>query len=256
MRSASEVSSAEPPRGYWHFVPSREFLAPDLTVVIVHDESPYDQTEALGPVIVENNIVVNNVIDVDFIRQASGQDVKTTEVQVVKDPSQAEQARQQGAIVAVEGKLAEPAQDVAPSKVVDAKQVKAPTAGRDIEATTGSIKPSQQQPGTDQATGGQRAGDQSAPGAEPNAATPGAKPKVEGQDKAATSEQGSGSANAKPKVERQDKAATTEQDSGGAKGKAKVEGQDTAASKETTEQPKAGGPGNRGCTVRQEKAKG
>ena len=25
-----EVSSAEPPRGYWHFVPSREFLAPDL----------------------------------------------------------------------------------------------------------------------------------------------------------------------------------------------------------------------------------
>ena len=103
-----DVSSTEPPRGYWHFVPSREFLAPDLTVVIVHDESPYDQTEAVGSVIVENNIIVNKVIDVDFIRQASGQEVKTTEVHIVKDATQAEQARRQGAIVAVEGKLAEP----------------------------------------------------------------------------------------------------------------------------------------------------
>ena len=87
-----EVSSAEPPRGYWHFVPAREFLAPDLAVVIIHDESPYEQTELVGPVVVQNNIVVNNVIDVDFIQQASGQQVETTEVQVVKDPTQARQA--------------------------------------------------------------------------------------------------------------------------------------------------------------------
>jgi len=216
-----DVSSTEPPRGYWHFVPSREFLAPDLTVVIVHDESPYDQTEAVGSVVVENNIVVNKVIDVDFIRQASGQEVKTTEVHVVKDATQAEQARGQGAIVAVEGKLAKPAQDAAPSRVVEAKRVKAPTAGRDIETTTGSIKPGQQQPGTDQATGGQRAGDQAAPAAEPKAATPGIKPKVEGQDKAATGEQGSGGANGKPKVE----------------------GQNRTVGKEVTKRPEAGGSG-------------
>lgn len=242
-----EVSSAEPPRGYWHFVPAREFLAPDLAAVIVHDESPYEQTEFVGPVIVQNNVVVNNVIDVDFIQQASGQQVTTTEVQVVKDPTEARRAaQQQGAVVAVEGQLAEPAQDAAPRKVVEATKVKAPTAGQDVETTTGSVKPNDQaqpnqvKPGAaGQATGGERAGGADTGGAaQPSPAAPGAKPKIEGQDKAAkntTGEESGGSAGAKPKIEGQDKAAkgTTTGESGRA-----------AAGKAETQQPGATASGD------------
>jgi hypothetical protein len=260
-----DVSSAEPPRSYWHFVPAREFLAPDLEVVVVHDESPFDQTEPVGPVVVENNIVVNNVIGVDFIQQASGQQVTTTEVQVVKDPAEARQARQQGAVVAVEGQLAEPAQDAAPRKTVEAKEVKAPTAGKDIEATTtGSIKPNdktqpdQLKPGAaGQATGGQRTDEQSTGNAgasgtaQPETAAPGAKPKVEGQEKAAkgtTGEENNGQAAGKPKVEGQDKAAknaTGDENGTNAAGKPKVEGQDKTAKGTTeTEQPRKLKPKN------------
>ena len=252
-----EVSSAEPPRSYWHFVPAREFLAPDLEVVVVHDESPFEETEPVGPVVIENNIVVNNVIGVDFIQQASGQQVTTTEVQVVKDPAEARQARQQGAVVAVEGQLAEPAQEAAPRKIVEAKEVKAPTAGKDIEATTtGSIKPNEQaqpdnqlKPGAaGQATGGQRTDEQSTGNAgtsgtaQPETAAPGAKPKVEGQEKAAkgtTGEENNGQAAGKPKVEGQDKAAkstTTEEQNGQAAAKPKVQTEEKAAKGATEEQ--------------------
>ena len=68
---SAEVSYAEPPRHYWHFVPAPEFLAPDLAVVIVHDEAPFDETEDVGPVVVHNNIVVNNRIDVRYVEQVT-----------------------------------------------------------------------------------------------------------------------------------------------------------------------------------------
>jgi len=159
-----KVSNVEPPRGYWHFVRSRQFLEPDLSTVIIRDETPYEETELVGPVVVQNNIVVNNVIDVDFVRQSTGKEVQVTKVQEVSDPVQAAQPAQQGTIIAVQGELAKPAQDVAPKKVVEAKEVKAPTKGQDIQATTGSIKPNEQgqttgeaAPGAGQATGGEQA---------------------------------------------------------------------------------------------------
>ena len=161
----------------------------------------------VGPVVVENNIVVNNVIDVDFIQQASGQQVKTTEVQVVKDPTQAEQARPGKARSSrSRASSPKPAQDAAPPKVVEAKAGEG-TDGRhsDIEATTGSIKPGQQaarrRPGD-----GWPAGRRSSRAAQqtPKAATPGVKPKVEGQRQGGRqANRSSGSANGKPKVEGQ-----------------------------------------------------
>jgi hypothetical protein len=227
-----EVSATEPPRGYWHFVPAREFLAPDLEVVIIHDEEPFEETELVGPVIVENNIVVNNVIEVNYIQEATGQQVETTRVEVVKDPTQAQQVTTQGTIVAVEGQLAKPAEDVAPPKAVEtqavqSKEIKAPTVGQQVE-TTSSVKPTEQQPngeatpGAGQATGGQQAQQPDAeqpktaiPGTTDqqkaakgttgeDATQPGAKP-VTPEEKAAKGETGEqqGETAAKPKVEKQ-----------------------------------------------------
>lgn len=174
---SAEVSYAEPPRDYWHFCPAADFLAPDLVVVIIHDEAPFDETEEVGPVVVQNNIVVNNIIDVDFIQQATRQQVQVTNVQVVSDPVRAERPAKLGAIVAVEGRLAAPPKDIAPSKVVAAKAVKAPTKGQKIEATAGA-RPGKNvsKPGEGQATAGT---------GQPAVKTPDAKLKGKAEEKTA-----------------------------------------------------------------------
>src|SRR5262245_51995766 len=116
---STDVEYVEPPRHYWHFVPAPEFLAPELDTVIVRDEAPYyDETEEVGPVVIQNHIVVNNRIDVYDIQEVTQQQVRVTNVQIVNDPVRAERAASQGAIVAVRGRLAPPAASVAPARVV------------------------------------------------------------------------------------------------------------------------------------------
>ncbi|MDW6024072.1 DUF6600 domain-containing protein [Mesorhizobium sp. BAC0120] len=235
----TQISSQEPPRGYWHFVRAREFLKPDLATVIIRDETPYEETQVVGPVEVQNNVVVNNVIDVDFIRQESGQEVKTTKVQVVNDPIQARQAARQGTVVAFEGQLAKPSNDVAPTKAVEPKQVKAPTVGQNIE-TTGSIQrgqqklPNEQPSGTGQATGGQRAGGNATTGnqagtEQPNATAPGQATNQEKSAKGTTGEENGGALTNK-KIEEQNKSA---------KGATGQENNATASTKKLEEQNKA-----------------
>src|SRR5262249_10177092 len=125
-----------------------------------------------------------NVIDVTYVQEATGHQVEVTKVEEVNDPAQAVEVRQQNTIVAVTAPLAEPKPDAAPKKVVQTTEIKAPTKGQDIQATTGSIKPAQQNqtgeaaPGTGQATGGQQAtgtqgttGTQKPQAARPNAET-------------------------------------------------------------------------------------
>lgn len=56
----------------WIFVPVVRFVDPNLrVVVIVADQNPtfVRQTEFLGPVVVQNNVVINNVINVNFIEE-------------------------------------------------------------------------------------------------------------------------------------------------------------------------------------------
>lgn len=180
---SAEVSYAEPPRDYWHFVPAPEFLAPDLAIVIVHDEAPFDETEEVGPVVVQNNVVVNNVIDVDFIQQATRQQVQLTNVQVVNDPVRAERPAKHGAIVAVEGRLAAPPKDLAPRKVVEPTAVKAPTKGQKVEAIAGSVRPGKNvaKPGARKATAGQT----TARTEQPAVKTPDAKAKGKAEETAA-----------------------------------------------------------------------
>jgi len=129
-----EVSSAEPPEGYWVFVPVNEFVADDLTVVIVErEETPviFERTELVGPVQVEDNIVVNNVIEVDFIRQHVDRDIEVMQVQEVQDPAEA--AGSDG-VVAFTGEISAEG-DAAPAEAVEATEVESPTRGQEIEAT-------------------------------------------------------------------------------------------------------------------------
>ena len=83
------ISTYEPPRSHWHFVPVRKFASRDLSVVVVNDNSVYEHTEYYGPVTIENNIVINNVININFVRENSDEEVEVVEAKVVNDPRDA-----------------------------------------------------------------------------------------------------------------------------------------------------------------------
>ena len=125
-----EIGNPEPPPGYWVFVPVRRFTAPDLTVVIVPEDEVtviYRETQPVGPVVVSDGIVVNTVIDLDFIQQNAEDQVQTVEVQEVSDPAQAAES---DAPVAFTGEIAVQ-EDAAPEQAVEAAEVESPTAGQE-----------------------------------------------------------------------------------------------------------------------------
>src|SRR5947209_4410780 len=60
------------PQYYWRFVPTMQFLAPQLkTIVFTGDRRPevFQATQPAGTVIIKNNTVINNVITVNYIEQ-------------------------------------------------------------------------------------------------------------------------------------------------------------------------------------------
>ena len=129
------ISTYEPPRSHWHFVPVRQFASRDLSVVIVNDSSVYERTEYYGPVTIENNIVINNVINIDFVRENSDEEVEVVEAKTVNDPREAKQA-DGDAVVVVEGEVGEPSSSEAPPEAQEPAEVKSPTAEQEVEATT------------------------------------------------------------------------------------------------------------------------
>ena len=81
------------PDYYWVVVPARRFLDVDIARVAINDRGERQRflrdSQRVGPVVVQNNIVINNVIDVDFIRQATGKEVRSVKVEQTDRPGQA-----------------------------------------------------------------------------------------------------------------------------------------------------------------------
>src|SRR5690606_39026609 len=108
----------------WIFTPIRAFARPDITGEIILAESQPDiaeQTEIVGPVIIQNNAVVNNVIDIDFIEQQTGEEVQVVEPQPVDDPEAASTEMLEGRTlpVFIEEEIPPPPEDAAPSQAVE-----------------------------------------------------------------------------------------------------------------------------------------
>src|SRR5690606_10174674 len=118
-----DIGDVEIEPDYWHFVPVREFLAPDLSVVISFDDRErdrerfYRQTQPVGHVHVENNIVVNNVIEVDYIERQVDREVVVYEVEQVDDPQQA--TAEGGAVRAYQPEIADAEPEEKPEQVAD-----------------------------------------------------------------------------------------------------------------------------------------
>ena len=118
------ISVGEIPEFYWVAVPARRFLAPDIGIVVLDDEPEIRdviaRTEFLGVPRVTNNIVVNNVIDVDVVVEATGEQVETVEVRTVDDPREAQASGDELAVFQAEVE-AEP--DAKPQEVREVSEV-------------------------------------------------------------------------------------------------------------------------------------
>jgi hypothetical protein len=141
----ADFDNAEPPREDWVFVPPKRFLEPKLSVAVVFgDQQPdvFDRTQYVGPVVVQNNIVVNTVIDVNFIQQQTGQQVKEVAPQPVNDPAQAAADANGGAVAVFAPQIDPPKQDEAPAQAVDEAQAPAQNGNGDQSSSASSEQPS------------------------------------------------------------------------------------------------------------------
>ncbi|HEY8575638.1 MAG TPA: DUF6600 domain-containing protein [Devosia sp.] len=118
-----EVSRRDLPQAYWVYVPTERFIEPDLSISIVFgNQQPeyYTQTEFLGPVVVEGDVVVNNVIDVTYIEQTINQEVVVYEAEEASDPAAAQTASAEGEAITIFAQdVAEPEAEAAPPEVVE-----------------------------------------------------------------------------------------------------------------------------------------
>ena len=118
-----EISSRDLPQDYWVFVPTRRFIEPDLSISIVFgsDEPDYyTRSEFLGPVVVQGDVVVNNVIEVNYIEQQTNQTVTVYNAQEASDPTALTAAAPEGDTIQIFNQtVAEPTEDAAPAEAVE-----------------------------------------------------------------------------------------------------------------------------------------
>ncbi len=135
-----DISSQEPPHQDWVFVPAPKFLAPKLDVVVQFgDRQPdaFQRTQYVGPVVVQNNIVVNTVIDINFVQQVTKQKVVVVTPKPVNDPKQGAGDAQGTTIALFAPQIAPPTQKEAPKQSVDESQAQ-PQPGASSQPASGA----------------------------------------------------------------------------------------------------------------------
>jgi hypothetical protein len=150
------VSVESIPDYYWIACPTRSFLEVNLAVVIIDDDRErrriVNEAEFIGSVNIENNIVVNNVIDVNFIEKNTGKDVKEVAVKETNDPAAAKASDSE---VAVFSGTVEPDKSAKPPKLKEAAEVKQNQAEnkKKIQSETEgqAATPAPESPATEQA---------------------------------------------------------------------------------------------------------
>lgn len=144
------------PDYYWVAVPTRSFLDVNLTIVIINDDRErrriVNDSEFVGSVNIENNIVVNNIIDVNFVEEKTGTQVKQVEVKQTDDPASAKAT--DGEVAVFNGTL-EADKTAKPAKVKAAAEVEQNQAENKkkvaAEAEGQAATPTPEAPAVDQA---------------------------------------------------------------------------------------------------------
>ena len=150
-----EVAVTDIPDEYWVAVPADHFLDDDISVAVVVDDSErvrvVDAAEPVGNVVIKNNIVVNNVIDIDYVRKVTHKDVKTVTVKETDDPTKA--GKGSGDQVAIFNSEVKEDRDAKPKDVKDVEAVRQEQAQKKEGEQQGTeTQPSQGEQGQDQIT--------------------------------------------------------------------------------------------------------
>ncbi|WP_353833719.1 DUF6600 domain-containing protein [Mesorhizobium sp.] len=132
-----EVTIDTTPDFYWVVVPTREFLADDISVVVIRDEPEFvrivEAAEPAGDVTIQNNVVINKVIDVDVIEKETDEQVTVVEVSETETPEQAGKV-ENNTVTVFEGEVkADP--EAKPAELKDIEEVKQVQAGRKSKPT-------------------------------------------------------------------------------------------------------------------------
>ncbi|RWP45882.1 MAG: hypothetical protein EOR04_00655 [Mesorhizobium sp.] len=135
-----EVTIDTTPDFYWVVVPTREFLAEDISVVVIRDEPEFvrivEAAEPAGDVTIQNTVVINKVIDVDVIEKETNQQVTVVEVSETETPEQAGKL-ENNTVTVFEGEVkADP--DAKPAELKAIEEVKQVQAGRKSKPTEGA----------------------------------------------------------------------------------------------------------------------
>ena len=141
-----DISSQEPPKTDWVFVPPKLFLEPKLEATVVFgDDHPdaFQKTQFAGPVVVQNNIVVNNVIEVNFIEQQTNTKVVVVDPKPVNDPSQAAADASGNTVAVFAPQIAKPKQDETVKEAVNEDQA-AQQLGKGDQASSASSSSSEE----------------------------------------------------------------------------------------------------------------
>lgn len=154
-----EVSRRDLPEAYWVFVPTERFVEPDLAVsIVIGSQQPeyYTQTQFLGPVTVEGDVVINNNIDVTYIEQTINQQVIVYQPEAVDDPASQSINVEGQAIAIFDTDLTEPTEQEAPPEAVEEADASATieseggTAGATAELPTEDPAAAEEQPAADE----------------------------------------------------------------------------------------------------------
>ncbi|AZN99206.1 hypothetical protein EJ066_19895 [Mesorhizobium sp. M9A.F.Ca.ET.002.03.1.2] len=143
-----EVTFDTTPDFYWVVVPTREFLAVDISVVVIRDEPEFvrivEAAEPAGDVTIQNNIVINKVIDVDLIEKETNQEVTAVKVSKTDAPEQSGKL-DNDKVTVFEGEVKADA-DAQPAELKDIEEVKQVQAGRKSKPTEGAATTEQAEP--------------------------------------------------------------------------------------------------------------
>ncbi|WP_192180522.1 DUF6600 domain-containing protein [Mesorhizobium amorphae] len=143
-----EVTFDATPDFYWVVVPIREFLAADISVVVIRDEPEFvrivEAAEPVGDVTIQNNVVINKVIDVDVIEKETNQEVTVVKVSKTDAPEQSGKL-ENNTVRVFEGEVKADA-DAKPAEIKDIEEVKKVQAGRKSKPTEGAATTEQAEP--------------------------------------------------------------------------------------------------------------
>ena len=149
--SDASVTLSALPVYFWVSISARNFQDPNLSARIVFDANQnqriFDRSQFDGPVVIQNNTVINNVINVNFIQQQTGQPVQNVAVTTTTNPAAAKapQPGQQNAVTAFQGQLTvDPAVkpvDVKPVAQIQQKVVNQPKLPTDTAPPSPAATP-------------------------------------------------------------------------------------------------------------------